>query len=121
LAATSVRVKGLRELTAAFRKMETETWPELRRELQTVAKPVAESAKAKISVYRGASLGTIRPVALTRSVFVRQTKRKVTGQRPDYGSLQMRHGLLPALEENTDQIISGFEDMIDRLASRNGF
>jgi hypothetical protein len=33
----------------------------------------------------------------------------------------MRQGLIPALEENTDQIISGFEDMIDQLASRNGF
>jgi hypothetical protein len=119
--AETIRVKGLRELTKAFRSLEAETWPALRKQLAESARPVAESAKAKISVYRGASLETIRPRATTRSVFVTQTKRKVTGLRPDYGGLQMRHGLIPALDENTERIVRDLENMLDRLARREGF
>jgi hypothetical protein len=119
--AETIRVKGLRELTRAFRNLEDDTWPELRKQLKESAQPVAESARTKISQYRGASLGTIRPRVTTSSVFVTQTKRKVTGKRGDYGGLQMRTGLIPALDENTDRVVRDLEHMLDRLGRREGF
>ena len=122
--AETIRVKGLRELNAAFRNLEKKTDIErgmLRNELKKVAEPVAESAKQKIGRYQGAKLNTIRPRVAARSVFVTQGARKVTGKRGDFGSLQMTRGLMPALDENADKIVRGLEHVLDQLGSSEGF
>jgi hypothetical protein len=121
MAEGTVRVKGLRELQSAFRRIDAEAATAVRKDLVETAQPVADAARGKISRYPGASLGTIRLRATTRSVFVTQGKRKVTGRRGDFGALQMRVGLIPALAENSDQIVRGVEQTLDRLASSNGF
>lgn len=93
---------------------------EVRDELKDVAKPVAESAKQKISRYRGARTASIRPRVTGRSAFVTQGARKVTGLRGDFGALQM--GLMiDALDEHKDEVVHGLEKMLDRLAGHNGF
>ena len=117
----AVRVHGLMELNRAFKKIDSEIGTVLRADLLHAAQPVAESAKGKIGRYQGASLGTIVPKVLSRSVFVYQNARKVTGLRGDYGALQMRKGLEPALEENTERIVASVNLAIDRLAAHAGF
>jgi hypothetical protein len=121
MAAATVRVKGLAELTAVFRRLEGDVKNTVRDELKEVARPVADAAKAKIGRYQGAKLNTIRPRVTGRSVFVTQGARKVTGKRGDYGALQMTHGLMPALDENTDRIIRGLDHALDKLGSSAGF
>jgi hypothetical protein len=121
MAQGTIRVKGLRELDRAFRQLEGGIPKTTRNELAEVARPIADTAREKISQYRGAKLNTIRPRATGRSVFVTQAARKVTGKRADFGSLQMSHGMLPALDEYGDEIIRGLETELDRLASRLGF
>jgi hypothetical protein len=121
MAAETVRIKGLRETIRAFNKIDRSVAKEIRDELKKVAVPVAESAKSRLSRYQGLSLGTIGPKATTKSVFVTQRKRKVTGRRGDFGALQMRVGLLPALAENEDNIIHEVEQALDRLTRENGF
>jgi hypothetical protein len=121
VADATVRVKGLKELNAVFRRLEGDVKNTVRDELKEVARPVAEDAKAKIGRYQGASLNTIRPRVTGRSVFITQSARKVTGKRGDYGALQMTRGLMPALDQNTDKIVRGLDHVLDRLGSSAGF
>lgn len=118
---TTVRVEGLLELQRAFTKIGHEVAPEIRKGLLEAAQPVADSAREKISRFSGASLGTIQPKVLARGVYVYQNARKVTGLRGDYGALQMRVGLVPALDENTDAIVEKCELVLDRLGYEAGF
>jgi hypothetical protein len=89
--------------------------------LQEEAERVAESAKQKISVYEGASLDTIRPWAKNDRAAVFQNKAKVSGLRPDYGGLQMTHGLIPALDESAPAFFHDCEKMIVKLGALTGF
>lgn len=40
----------------------------------------------------------------------------MTGRRGDYGALQMRKALLPALAENEQEVVEAFEDAMDKVA-----
>ncbi len=51
-----------------------------------------------------------------RGVAVEQSLRKTTGTRSDFGELQMRQALLPALEANEDRVESAMEAAIDTVA-----
>jgi hypothetical protein len=82
---------------------------------------VASTARELISAYQGASLGTIVPKVLARGAYVYQNARKVTGKRGDYGALQMRKGLVPALEQHTEGIVASLEVTIDKLGLAAGF
>jgi hypothetical protein len=117
----TLRVEGIREVQAAFRSVSRDLATQFGEDLKRAAEPVASSARDKISRYRGASLGTIRPRRRGPVVYVEQAKRKVTGRRGDFGGLQMRHGLIPALEENEGQIFATVSDALDRYASSAGF
>lgn len=118
-------VKGYAELDRAFRKVSKDVDPQassrMRGEFKQAAEPVAASAKEKISRFEGASLSTIHPVATARGVFVVQDARKVTGLRGDFGNLQLRTGLEPALEENKERVMLGIERALDQIAGEAGF
>lgn len=115
----TVRVKGLREAQAAFRKYDKQLGKDLRNELKTAAKPVVETVKTKLARFQGVSMN-IAPRATGRSVFVRQQAKKVTGQRGDFGSLQMRKAFIPALEERSGDVARELEQALDRFANNAG-
>ncbi len=119
--AGAVRIKGLREVDKAFRTMDKDAAKALRKALVEAARPVAETAQETLSRYRGASVKTIRPRASVRGAFVTQGAKKVTGKRGDFGTLQQRTVLEPALEANSDKVMEGAERAIDALSRRNGF
>ncbi len=52
---------------------------------------------------------------------MRQRARRTTGKRPDFGALQYRTVLLPALEENEGRVLHEVEVMLETLALGNGF
>ena len=118
-------VEGYAQLDRAFRKVSKEVDPEssarMRGEFKRAAEPVASSAAEKISRFEGASLQTIHPVATARGVFVVQDARKVSGLRGDFGNLQLRTGLEPALEENKELVLRGIEMALDRIGMEAGF
>lgn len=118
---TTVRVKGLRELQRSLSKVNKGVAKEVRDALKEAAEPVVSEAKAKLSAYPGASVGTIGPRVSVRSVFVTQRARKVSGLRSDFGRLQMTDVLEPALEENRGQVLDEVEDALDRLGRSEGF
>lgn len=121
MAKETVRIRGLRETIRALNRVNKQVAKQVRDELKRAVEPVAASARDRVGRYPGASTSTIGPKATTRSVFVTQRKRKVTGLRPDFGSLQMREGLLPALAEHEDDIVGQVEDALDRLTRTAGF
>lgn len=121
MAQATVRVTGLRETLSALNKINREAAKTVRNELKTAAEPVAATAREKLSRYPGASVKTIGPRAVTRGVYVTQRARKVTGLRGDFGALQMRRVLIPALAEHEDSIVKEVDDALSRLARSAGF
>jgi hypothetical protein len=116
-----VRVHGYKETARALDKVNRQAKKRVFVALATAAEPVAATARDLISRYEGASLNTIRPRASVRGVFVTQGARKVTGKRPDFGALEMTHGLIPALHEHEDDIVVRVELALDSLAISEGF
>lgn len=118
---TGVKTTGLREAQRAFRKLQLEVGHELREALREVAEPVAATARDKISVYPGASVGTIGPRVVQAGAMVTQRAAKVTGLRPDFGSLQMTRGMIPALDEHEQEVEEGALRAFDLLTLEAGF
>jgi hypothetical protein len=117
----TVRVTGYRETMRALNATEKATAKTMKDAQLKAAEPVAESARQKVSEFQGASAGTIGPRVTTTGAFVTQKAKKVTGQRGDFGALQMRTALIPALEEHEDDIADEVEDAFFMLARRHGF
>lgn len=119
--ANTVRIKGLRECQRAFQAMDKAAAKELRKALVEVARPVADTARGKLARYQGASVGTVRPRATARGAVVTQGARKVTGRRGDFGVLQQKRVLEPALDENEAVVIRGAEKALDAIDRIGGF
>ena len=118
--ATAVRIKGLREVQRALRQVDRQLAKDFKNELKQAGEPVARSAASKLSQWRGASTNVGIHV-MARSVVARQERRKVTGQRGDFGALQMRRAFIPALMENQDRIERELEQALDRFIRKAGF
>jgi hypothetical protein len=116
----TVRVEGAAKVQKAFRGIEKRLATEFGKDLQKAADPVVEATKAK-EKWQGASIGTIRSRRRGVNVYVEQSARKVTGKRADYGALQMKQALVPALDENADKVFTEVGHVLDRYAHREGF
>lgn len=120
MAAGTVRLHGLQEVNRAFNRIDRAVVSEVKDELKKVAEPIAAESRSRISRYRGASTGTIKSAATMKGVVVRQSIRKRSGLRPDFGALQMRH-MLGALFDHEDDVVNGVEDLLDWLGRKEGF
>jgi hypothetical protein len=120
--AGTVRVRGLKELHRDFKKMSKELGKEVDRELKAAAAPVREDAASRFQGYspRSASGYRVRSRGFGQ-VAVQQSRRKTTGQRPDFGSLQMRRALLPALYAKEDEVHRAIDRMLGRWGGEYGF
>lgn len=119
--AGTVRVKGLRELQRDFRKMSKDLTRELRSELKEVGNIVRDESRQRFSDIDARSAGGYRTVVRARGVAVEQRLGRTTGLRPDYGALQMRHALMPALDAKQGEVVDRLDRMLDKLAGHNGF
>lgn len=119
--ARSIRIHGLKETQRAFREYYRKLAVQLGKDLKRVAgDPVTADAREKATRYTGASIQTIKPRRSGARVFVEQSARKVTGNRSDFGALQMRRVLVPALEENRDKVTEEVNDLLGRYARETG-
>jgi hypothetical protein len=121
MAAGAVRVRGLRELQRDFRKMGGILPRETKEALRKSAEPVRAEAQSLFSPISAESAAGYRVAVRARGVAVEQRKGRTTGQHPEFGALQMRRALLPALELRRDDVIDGLDQMLGRLAGENGF
>lgn len=118
--AQTLRVVGYREAASALNKVNRKAKATLFAGLRAAAEPIALDARQRLMGYQGMSTSTIRPSATQRGVVVVQRKKKTTGKRPDFGSLQMKQGLLPALYQNQDDISQKVEDAFTALILTEG-
>ena len=118
MAQQAVRLKGYREFMRATSLAEKSAGKEVRAAFTEAAEPVRVSATTRMSPIDERSAAGYRVVVRRRGVAVEQRLRRTTGQHPEYGRLQMRRALIPALAENINQIEQRMEKAIDRIADR---
>jgi hypothetical protein len=113
----TVRVKGLRELQAAFRKADRELAKDLRSELKEAGTIVQREASSRFSGIDARSAAGYKVRVRARGVAVEQSLRRTTGLHAQYGAMQMSTALLPALESKEGQVVDRLERMLDGFAS----
>ncbi len=118
MATGTIRVTGLREFQSKLKKADSSLSKDVKAELKKLGDIVTDDAQTRGSRYQG--IGAYKPIVQQKAVLVRQSANKVTGLRGDFGALQMRNVLEPALAANEDEVESGFERMLDMLISRSG-
>ena len=121
MATGSVKVKGLRELRREFKRVSKDADKEVRDGLKQAAAPVREEAANLFERYDARSAAGYRVSVRGRVVTVQQSRRRTTGQHPEFGALQMRRALIPALQRREDEVVEGVERVLDQLADRSGF
>ena len=122
MAVQTVRVKGLRELQRALKNVDDDMRKEIDVALREAAQKVAEDARSKFAGIDARSASGFRPrIRGFGRVVVEQRLRRTTGQHPEFGSLQMRRALIPALGENQEHVIDTLDHLLDTLGRRNGF
>lgn len=113
----TVTAKGLREFIRAADASGKATKKAVRDRLRKVGEIVRDDARGLFASYdeRTASRFGVS-VRRTGVVSVEQRLRRTTGKRPDFGGLQMRKALLPALEQDKDKVEREFERALDDIA-----
>jgi hypothetical protein len=112
------RVIGYRELMRALKHADTDSRRFARAALRESGETVRRDATERFASVSVRSAAGYKVGVTQKSVRVYQSLRKTTGKRPDYGALQMRRALLPALAANEEETVKAFEDAIDRIADR---
>jgi hypothetical protein len=114
----TIEVRGYREASRALLNVSKSARKVMLAGLAEAARPVSDDANRLLAQYRG--VGRIVPRSAVTGVFIRQSKRKVTGKRPDFGSLQMKRGLLPAAAKGEDGFGNRVEAALGVLILREG-
>lgn len=112
----TVRVEGLRELIRAADNAGKETKKLVRGELRKAAEPVRDEARRLFAPVDAKSASRYG-ISVRRSgiVSVEQRLRKTTGLHPEFGALQMRTALEPALDSKADEVGERMEAAVDRI------
>lgn len=107
----AVSVKGLRELERGLRETDKDTAKALRKELREAGKVVALEARRRHAFVSPRSAMGIRPrVRSGLVVYAEQSRRRTTGQHPEFGVVVMEGALLPAKEAKTPEV----KEMVER-------
>jgi hypothetical protein len=117
--AGTIYVHGYLQLVQSFDRSVRELGPAFRGELKRVGDIVRMDAAARFAPYDKKSAAGYRTYVTQKHVNVGQSIRATTGTRPDYGALQMRKALLPALYSKQADIREGFEKVLDGIMIRN--
>lgn len=116
-----IRVTGAAELIRALNKADRETGRLVKERLAKVGETVRAEGASRFSRYSSVSAAGFRVYSRINGVSVAQSKRKVTGRRPDWGTLQMNRALEPALEAKQSEVEAELEkalDDIERIVER---
>lgn len=111
-----LKVHGYREFQRALVLLEPAARRELRSAFRDVGEGVRTNARDRFEDTSEKSARGYRTVVRTRGVEVEQSLRKTTGTRPDWGTIQMREALLPALDEEHPEIEERMQKAMDQVA-----
>lgn len=114
----TLRVEGYRELMRAFALADKASRKALRETLRKTGGAVRADAAYEIDQHpdRKSAAG-IRVIVRRRGVSVEQVLRKTSGLHPEWGAWQMRHALVPALDNNREITNARMEAALDAIAS----
>ena len=105
-----VNQSDLRELLRKTDQADKETRRRVRKQVRESAKPVLTAARAKFAPVDARSAAKYGiSVRKAGTVAVEQRLRRSADEamrRPNFGAMQMRRALVPALEENTAEVVS---------------
>jgi hypothetical protein len=119
---SSIKITNLRQFHRALKDYDEDLKRELEQELKDAADIVRTDARRRFSTIDVRSAAGFRPrVKGFGRVLVEQSRRRSTGQRPDFGSLQMRRALIPAVYDNRERVMDAVENMLDRIGLQEGF
>lgn len=113
--AGTIKVTGLREFVRACDHSSKAVKSGLRKRLREAGQIVRDEARRLFSPIDEGSAASFGVSVRQRGVSVEQRKRKVTGQRPDYGALQMRDALLPARGRKMGEVEQMLERVLDDI------
>jgi hypothetical protein len=117
MASATVVVKGYRETAKAARNSGTAVNKEVRDALKQAAEPVRAEAVSRFSTVDARSAAGYVVRVRAKGVAVEQRRKKTTGTRGDYGSLQMRRALIPALTSNLEETMKAMEKAVDDIVN----
>ena len=118
--AQTVKVTGAKELERGFRQMRKQVLRELRPELRKAGELVRTEASTLFSSIDARSAAGYKVRVRAKGVAVEQSLRKVTGLRGDYGALQMRRALIPALEAKGGEASEMVTALVNRASLEAG-
>lgn len=117
----TIAVRGLAPLIRDFRRLSRGgLQAPLLAEMKELAQPVAASAQLRAARFGSKTQAGIQAGVSRFSAVVRQRQKRTTGQHPNLGDLLMKKSLIPALQENEENIIVGVEALLDRLTRPEG-
>ena len=111
---TTVVFHGFNELIKASREVPKAMGVEVRGAFGEVGEIVRADATPRFAKYSVRSAAGFRVVVRQRGVSVEQSLRKTTGLHPEWGKLQMRKALLPALRHSEPEVEAAFTKAVDR-------
>lgn len=116
----AVKVEGLSAAVRALDAVDRKAKLTILKGLREAAGPIALDIRRDLARYNDMSLGTIRPSAGVRGVYIRQYAKRVTGKRPDFGALQMRKGFIPEAYKHEGDLAAAASHAIDQLIYMEG-
>ena len=112
----TLRVHGYREFLRATDHAGKESKRVVRDTLRQVGDVLRVEAQRRFENIDAASAAGYRVRVRQRGVAVEQSIRKTTGRHPEYGALQMRKALLPALVHEQANVENRMERALDTVA-----
>lgn len=119
----AARVTGYTQLLVALKALPRSVQLALRGEFRSIGQIVDDKASRRLlelDPQPVKSVAGLKPVVRLRGVEVDQTLRKTTGLRSDWGRIQMRVGLVPALHDSEPEIVAGVAVAMDKAAEEVG-
>jgi hypothetical protein len=117
VAKETLAVRGYRDLMRGLQTADREQKRKTRAVFRHVGDTVRTDASSRFAPVDARSAAGYRTRVRQRGIAVEQSIPRSTGLHPEYGALQMREALLPALMTNQDELERGIERALDQVCA----
>ena len=114
-------VKDFSAYQKSWKEMEKAEAREERARMKGLGEIVRADAATMFAPVSSRSAGGYRVRVRAKGVAVAQSLKRTTGFHPQFGSLQMKQALMPAMARNQDEVEKQFTQMLDEIGRREGF
>lgn len=119
VADVTIRVEGYRELSRAFKKLDSDLKRELPLGLREAAEPVKDLA-TRLADTQISNIGTVwdrmRIGVTTNAVYIAPASRRRGGSpRPNLSPLLLNQSMLPAVERSEGEVVRRLDVLLEHL------